>query len=132
MLGKGEKGVLYKAIKSQHKQTTPRDKTAGKCGLKGAKGKNTTSMVDLHRPNRQDGGKSARNLAVSKHLALSKDTLEASHRDMLQQELDKFRREIESKFRSSEANRNYAFPRGDGTEVERVNVPKEPNCTCPT
>eukprot|EP00826_Nyctotherus_ovalis_P063750 TRINITY_DN934_c0_g1_i5.p1 TRINITY_DN934_c0_g1~~TRINITY_DN934_c0_g1_i5.p1 ORF type:complete len:136 (-),score=41.19 TRINITY_DN934_c0_g1_i5:892-1299(-) len=129
MLGKGEKAVLYKAIKSQHKQTTPREKTAGKGGLKNAKGKNTTSMVDLHKPNKQDGGKSARNLTASKQLTQSKENQEASHREMLEQELDKFRKEIEDKFRCSEANRNYAFPRSDGAEVERVNVPKEPNCT---
>lgn len=128
MLGKTAKAGLCKTIESQNKQQViPRQKVVkgGKIALRSAKGKNTTSMVDLHKTTKQEGGKSARNLTASKE-----KQEDYTHKEMLQQELDKFRREIETKFRCSETNRSYVFPRNTEFESEKIVVTKEPDCKC--
>jgi hypothetical protein len=78
-------------------------------------------MIDLHKANRQESSNSARNL--NKHLTSSK---ESTHKEMLQQELNKFRREIEEKFSISETNRNYVFPRN--IEIERTVSSRQTSC----
>eukprot|EP00826_Nyctotherus_ovalis_P058319 TRINITY_DN8002_c0_g3_i1.p1 TRINITY_DN8002_c0_g3~~TRINITY_DN8002_c0_g3_i1.p1 ORF type:complete len:346 (+),score=78.42 TRINITY_DN8002_c0_g3_i1:193-1230(+) len=115
MLGKTTKLGLCRTIEFQSKQqVSPGQKVAKgtKLTIKNAKGKNTTSMLDLHKAAKEDLEKPARNLTASKHLTYSKESQEdASHKAMLQQELEKFRKEIELRFRRSETNRSYVFPR---------------------
>jgi len=120
MQDKIEKASLCKTIDSQQKQQTT-SKQKMKVPLKNTKGKNTTSMVDLHKGTRQESSNSARSL--NKHITSSK---EISQKEMLQQELNKFRREIEEKFSKSEANRNYVFPRN--IEIESTVGSKEASC----
>ena len=130
MLAKTAKAGLCKTIESQNKQqVTPKQKVVKgvKIGLRSKKGKNTTSMVDLHKANKQEGKKSARNLTSSKHHTKEKQE-DIIHREMLQQELDKFRKEIEVKFRCSETNHSYVFPRNTEFEYNHTEITEEPNC----
>lgn len=115
MLGKITKAGLCRTIEFQSKQqVTPGQRVVKgtKLTIKNVKGKNTISMLDLHKAAKEDLGKPARNLTASKHLTYSKESQEdALHKAMLQQELDRFRKEIELRFCRSETNHSYVFPR---------------------
>ena len=98
--------------------------------LKNTKGKNTTSMMDLHKTTKYQSNKSVKDLTASKHLTQSKERLEEiSHKQMLQKELDNFRKEIETKYRQSKTNSGYVFPRNTSYEQENINITDEPNCS---
>jgi hypothetical protein len=128
MLTKTAKAGLCRTIESQNKQqVTLKQKVVkgAKIGLRSTKGKNTTSMVDLHKAIKQESENSAKNLTSSKHNTKQEDT---KHKEMLQQELDKFRKGIEMKFRCSETNRSYVFPRNTEFEHNHFETTEEPNC----
>ena len=123
MFDKTKKIGLYKALKFQGKtQLSPKEKTLKSNGiaLKNVKSKNTTSMIDLHKANNIEKEKSIRNLTAPKYLGKSKESqAESSHKLMVEKELNRFRKEIDGKFRSSEINSTYRFPRNTEFELEQ-------------
>lgn len=110
------------------------NKTYRKTGGRNNKGHLTadSSKSALHKAAARSNVLSkAHHTCSSKNLSLSKDQQrERTHETALRSELQKFRAEIESRFRSSEANGSYTFPRVNNLKEDAKPFVLQHDCTC--